>query len=181
MTAGRQEAITTIAETTTTAPTNENGGRVRGTMSGDGSGNRRDRAIETESGDIVVPGRTRTLTPDSAFPGGNNPGGGNPPGANPGGSAGGGGGYRGLSRDGRDRRYRVAIVAVGGIVMEIGAAIVIIAATSVIRCRPTTKPSRTVRTSYPDYDRDDSLGCVRTWIQRRALHRRKRRPAWTDI
>ena len=79
-------------------PTNADGGRVRGTMSGDGSGNRRDRVIETESGDIAVPGRTRTSTPDSAIPGGNNPGGGTP-----GGSAGGGGGNRGGGRDGRDR------------------------------------------------------------------------------
>ena len=78
-------------------PVNEDGGRVRGTMSGDGSGNRRDRVIETESGDIVVPGRTRTSTPDGAGPGGSNPGGGNP-----GGGAGGGGGNRG-GRDGRDR------------------------------------------------------------------------------
>src|SRR5687768_4585022 len=77
---------------------NEDGGRVRGTMSGDGSGNRRDRVIETESGDIVVPGRTRASTPDSASPGNNNSGGGNS-----GGSAGGGGGNRSGGRDGRDR------------------------------------------------------------------------------
>ncbi len=64
-------------------------------MPGDGSGNRRDRVIETESGDIVVPGRTRTTTPDSASPGGNNRGGGNP--------GGGGGGNRGGGRDGRHR------------------------------------------------------------------------------
>src|SRR5687768_11689421 len=42
-------------------PAIEEGSRARGTMSGDGSGNRRDRVIETESGDIVVPSRTRTL------------------------------------------------------------------------------------------------------------------------
>lgn len=77
---------------------NEDGGGVRGTMSGDGSGNRRDRVIETESGDIVVPGRTRASTPDSASPGGNNSGSGNSAG-----SAGGGGGNRSGGRDGRDR------------------------------------------------------------------------------
>ena len=64
-------------------------------MSGDGSGNRRDRVIETDSGDVIVPGRTRTSTPDSARPGGNNPGGGNP-----GGNA---GDNRRGGRDGRDR------------------------------------------------------------------------------
>lgn len=77
--------------------TNEDGGRTRGSMSGDGSGNRRDRIIETESGDIVVPGRTRASTPDSANPGNNSRGG------NPGGNAGTGGGNRGDGRGGRDR------------------------------------------------------------------------------
>jgi len=79
-------------------PTNEDGGRARGTMSGDGSGNRRDRVIETESGEVIVPGRTRAGNPTASNPGGNNPGGGNP-----GGSAGGGRGNRGGGRDGRDR------------------------------------------------------------------------------
>lgn len=84
--------------------TAEEGGRVRGSMSGDGSGNRRDRVIETESGELFVPGRTGGANPNGAAPGGANPGGnpgGNPAtGGNPGGNH--GGRHRDRDRD-RDR------------------------------------------------------------------------------
>jgi hypothetical protein len=53
-------------------------------MDGDGSGNRRDRIIETESGEIVAPPRTR----------GENPGAGTRRGGNPGGNPTNGGGNR---------------------------------------------------------------------------------------
>lgn len=129
---------------------NEDGGRARGTMSGDGSGNRRDRVIETESGDIVVPGRTRTSIPDSASPGGNNPGGGNP-----GGSARGGAGNRG-GRDGRDRdrdgdrgRWRDRHGDRRGHRHYRGD-----------ECYQVPAYDETVSygaNNYPDYDRDDSL------------------------
>lgn len=117
-------------------------------MSGDGSGNRRDRVIETDSGDIVIPGRTRTSTPDSASPGGNNPGGGNP-----GGSA--GGGNRG-GRDGRDRdrdgdrgRWRDRHGDRRGHRHYRGDA-----------CYQVPTYNETISYSannYPDYDQDDSL------------------------
>ncbi|MFY9619885.1 MAG: hypothetical protein WAM70_10440 [Pyrinomonadaceae bacterium] len=131
--------------------TSEDGGRVRGTMSGDGSGNRRDRVIETESGDIVAPGRTRTSTPDSAGPGGNNPGG-----SNPGGSAGSGGGNRGGGRYGRDRdrdgdggRWRDRHGDRRGHRHYRGDECYQV---------PTYDDTVSYRAaSYPDYDRDDSL------------------------
>lgn len=124
-------------------------------MSGDGSGNRRDRVIETESGDIVVPGRTRPLSPDSSSPGGNNPGTGNPSSGNTGGSAGGGGGNRG-GRDGRDRdrngdrgRWRDRHGDRRGHRHYRGD-----------ECYQAPTYDETIAYSpvnYPDYDRDDSL------------------------
>jgi outer membrane biosynthesis protein TonB len=49
--------------------TDEGGGRGRGTMSGDGSGNRRDRVIQTDSGEVIVPGRTGGGNPTAGNPG----------------------------------------------------------------------------------------------------------------
>ena len=72
---------------------NEDGGRTRGTMSGDGSGNRRDRVFETESGEIVVSGRGRETNPNGVTPRNGNPGG-NPTT---------GRGNRGANPDGRHR------------------------------------------------------------------------------
>ena len=123
----------------------EDGGRVRGTMSGDGSGNRRDRVIETDSGEVIVPGRTRAGNPTYGNPGGNAGNGGNA-GGNRGGDAGNRGdrhrggdrdGWRDRHRDGRNHRhyrgdecYRV----------------------------PTYDDTVTYSAaSYPDYDQDDSL------------------------
>lgn len=127
---------------------NEDGGRVRGTMSGDGSGNRRDRVIETDSGD-VVPARTGAGNRTAGNPGGNTGNGGSA-GGNRSGDAGNrgdrGGRHRGGDRDGgRDRNrdgrhhrhYRGD------------------------ECYQVPSYDDTVTynaASYPDYDRDDSLG-----------------------
>ncbi len=92
------------------AGNNLGGRRTSGTMSGDGSGNRRDRVIETESGEVIVPGRTRTGTPDGVNPGGAPSGnaGGNRggTGGNPGGNTGGWRRDRDRNRDGDRDRWR---------------------------------------------------------------------------
>jgi hypothetical protein len=131
---------------------NEGGGRVRGTMSGDGSGNRRDRVIETESGDVIVPGRSGFVNPNG------NPGPGNPAGGNPGGNPGGnrGGSAGGDNRDGRHRggdgdrdRWRDRHRDGRGHRHYRGDA-----------CYQVPTYDDTVSYSavnYPDYDRDDSL------------------------
>ena len=132
--------------------TNEDGGRVRGSMSGDGSGNRRDRVIETESGEVIVPGRTGRVNPTGVTPGGVNPGGnpgGNPTtgGGNPRGNP--GGRHRDRDRD-RDRdRWRDRHGDRRGHRHYRGD-----------ECYQVPTYDDTVSysaASYPDYDRDDSL------------------------
>src|SRR5262249_38261008 len=64
--------------------------RVRGTMEGDGSSNRRDRISETPDGEVTIPGRISADGNTAGSPGGNRPGGnpnnGNRTGGTPGGS-----------------------------------------------------------------------------------------------